>query len=308
MVFTARAFGLVIMLGTELHPATSFHGFPRQPLRNTVVFSKNERNLAGNKQLMLAKKLEEATAARKKEKISEDAALVQYTNTEDELQDSDEPIFAKRSWRPTQNDDPSYSELKLSLRSDESSSTKFRVEESVEFYPEDSDIPIYNPSQAGRLEYLKAGKIAPIEVWSSLQDVNGINIDFTAVAGDKPLLVCVTHYTEASAKLKSAVEVIDKSLPRKSFQAAVVVISRDTPAAVGRLMKKCSFPATFLSASERNDWCFAYGITPLVADFGVSCFIIETSTGRIFSVNYNCDPPALAEYIKAAIAAYFKRV
>ena len=164
------------------------------------------------------------------------------------------------------------------------------------------------------ISYLKVGEPAPLEVWTELSTVDGEPASFWGSddAGKaKPLAMVVTHYREGSGKLKEAVDTLNKKLPRKSFPADVKVVARDTPAATRRLAKTANIPgAKFYSASAgaRGDaWCWSHGITPQLAEFGVSVFLIEAATGTLFAVSYDCDPLEVVAFAKKAVAVYIER-
>lgn len=118
---------------------------------------------------------------------------------------------------------------------------------------------------------------------------------------------------QASAKLKVALEAIDKQLPRKSFKASLVVVTRDSCAANGRLAKATGFPATVLSAEglAGSAWAQSYGVTSQLSEFGVSVFAVDTARQDLFAVHthatHNRNAPYLARVflLLLCVALYF---
>ena len=56
----------------------------------------------------------------------------------------------------------------------------------------------------------------------------------------------------------------------------------------------------------RSDWCSAYGLTAESAKYELAVFVIDSDTGKCVSVNYDCSPVALTDYVKKA-AAFWQR-
>ena len=67
---------------------------------------------------------------------------------------------------------------------------------------------------------------------------------------------------------------------------------------------QCNVPITALRIPEpaRSNWCASYGVTSESARYELAVFVIESATGKCVSVNYDCSPVALTDYIKKAVA------
>lgn len=176
------------------------------------------------------------------------------------------------------------------------------------------------PPRASRtwnaVEYLHRGQLAPLEVWTRLVDTAGEPASFPKFAARQPVVVAVTHFRQDSALLRAGVLELNQRLPRR-FPAEVVLVTRDGLAQNKRLAKKAVRPVTVLgppdapasasasysldSRDQESPWMQAYGVTQLLVDWGLAVFIIDSGTGELISVNYNCQPTMLPEYIQEAV-------
>lgn len=330
---------LIILLALTAPCARSFllpHALGRAPSPLFAKVSKGKK-LAGSSQADMLRQFEEAKLQAQQQKnldVAKDLGAPAPlpppppgTTAQQQLpqQQPLESLEANPSWRKSQK-------ATAAAQAQESAYQNFNelveatprtLQDKFSAFEESSPPPRYDAEAAGPLyasaplgasvQYLKVGQPAPLEVWTALRDPAGDFVPaFASVreaAGNKPLVLVCTHHREASAKLKVALEAIDKQLPRKSFKASLVVVTRDSCAANGRLAKATGFPATVLSAEglAGSAWAQSYGVTSQLSEFGVSVFAVDTARQDLFAVAYDVEPLAVAELLKKIVAAHAKR-
>ena len=267
----------------------------------------------------------EAAKRAKAAQAAQDAAAKyqeQYSGAEGavtaaaETSESDALVAANAGWRrggasqPTRSKEEERQELatafEVAVSSERTFSSDKYSSKAISFGEREKSL-----SGSQSIQYLHVGEPAPLEVWNELVDVHGEPASFW---GDgeraKPLVVVVSHFQESSVKLKSAVETLNKKLPRKAFPADVKVVARCSAGAMRKLAKASTNPGVeFYSAggATGDAWCWSHGITPQLNEFGVSVFVIEATSGVLFAVSYDCDPLEVVAFTKRAIAAYVDR-
>ena len=290
-------------------------------LRSKRCPARNAKKSSGSRQAELMKALEAAKLAKQQAANEETAKLVEYIGANVESSGSisssssrsstDSGFVVNRTWRGREHGQASYEEFSAAVSGE--TSTPMADKYRTEVLDSDGSVSAAGlPSLLERnqaVKYLKIGQAAPLEVWNELQDTRAEAASFSRIkeaAGGKDLVIVLTHYQKASGKLNAAVDMGAKQLPRKSFVAHLVVVARDSPAAMGRLAKTCGFPATFLSADGPNGaaWGFSYGVTSQLSEFGISMFAIDALSGGLFAVAYDIDPLQTPEVLRKVAAAH----